>query len=368
MRKVRNLLAAGVILVAGGATAYVASNTDTAVGGPSPAQNVFCNSFVPNMESSSLYAKWASQNKAERDAWTGYSRSVCSSNVPVAPSLATYFGKALINAGQEVVVSTAPPPTTAPTTTLTPPPTSTVVTTTPPPPPTTTTSGSPQPTGITGTYALKFQDEFNGSSLDLSKWRPNWLAGTDTAVSKPVNSAEDQCSDPRNATVSGGTLKMLLEHRSCAANNGVTYPNAGVTMETFNDGILFTYGVFEARMWTPPGTGLAYNWAQWWTNTNPYTEEIDIVETLTGGQPCWHYHYTGGAPGGCVNIGSGWHTYGAKWSSGRIDWYYDGKAVGTISSGVTSHPMYLVLGYGHNKANPLNAPATVEVDYVRVWQ
>lgn len=260
-----------------------------------------------------------------------------------------------------------------------PPPTTTVVTTapttttapTPTPPPTTTApSGSPQPTGPTGNFALKFADEFSGTSVDLSKWRPNWLASTDTAVTKPVNSLEDQCSDPRNATVSGGTLKMLLEHRSCTDNKGVTYPNAGVTMQTDSKNFHFTFGVIEARMWTPPGSGLAYNWAQWWATGQdwPQTGEIDVVETLTGGQPCWHFHYSGGAPGGCVNIGSGWHTYTARWQSSRIDWWYDGQPVGTVTSGVTSAPLYLVLGYGHNRNNPLNAPATAEVDYVRVWQ
>ena len=48
-------------------------------------------------------------------------------------------------------------------------------------------SGDPQPVGVGGSWTLKFADEFNGSSLDLNKWEPNWLAGSNTTITKPVN-------------------------------------------------------------------------------------------------------------------------------------------------------------------------------------
>ncbi|UMG92279.1 hypothetical protein [Nocardioides sp. TF02-7] len=47
-----------------------------------------------------------------------------------------------------------------------------------------------QPVGVPGRWRLVFRDEFDGTRLDLDKWRPNWLAGSDRAVTKPVNDAE----------------------------------------------------------------------------------------------------------------------------------------------------------------------------------
>src|SRR5712691_5896294 len=49
------------------------------------------------------------------------------------------------------------------------------------------------PQGIPGDWTLTFDDEFNGHSVDLTKWRPNWLASSDTAITKPVNVHELSC-------------------------------------------------------------------------------------------------------------------------------------------------------------------------------
>ncbi len=39
-----------------------------------------------------------------------------------------------------------------------------------------------QPVGQSGWWNMIFDDEFDGSSLDLSKWAPNWLALSDSAI------------------------------------------------------------------------------------------------------------------------------------------------------------------------------------------
>ena len=45
---------------------------------------------------------------------------------------------------------------------------------------------------------LLFDDEFNGTSLDLSKWQPNWLtAENGPSITKPVNTEELSCYAPR---------------------------------------------------------------------------------------------------------------------------------------------------------------------------
>ena len=95
------------------------------------------------------------------------------------------------------------------------------------------------------------------------------------------------------------------------------------------------------------------------------------MEGLSG-QACWHFHDARGAPGSCssATFTGGWHTFGADWEPGSVTYYYDGAAVGTITSGITSSPMYVILNLGtdHSNSGPLQAPATMRVDYVRVWQ
>ena len=97
---------------------------------------------------------------------------------------------------------------------------------------------------------------------------------------------------------------------------------------------------------------------------------IDIAEGLSG-LICWHFHYANGAPGGCQSgLAGGWHTFGVDWEPGSITWYYDGTPVGTVTSGVTGSPMYLIadLALDDTYGGPIAAPATLRIDYIRVWQ
>jgi len=81
------------------------------------------------------------------------------------------------------------------------------------------TTADPVPYNVSGNWTLKFGDDFNGTKLDLTKWRPNWLAGTDTAITKPINSAEVSCFDPSQVSVGGGLLTISAVTRPCLANN-----------------------------------------------------------------------------------------------------------------------------------------------------
>jgi beta-glucanase (GH16 family) len=55
---------------------------------------------------------------------------------------------------------------------------------------------------------------------------------------------------------------------------------------------------------------------------------------------------------------------------GKITYYYDGVLVGTIVSNIQSSPMYMILVYGASRIHggPVAVPATMSIDYVRVWQ
>jgi beta-glucanase (GH16 family) len=231
-------------------------------------------------------------------------------------------------------------------------------------------SPTPSPMGSApGRWQLKFDDEFDGTSLDAAKWSTGWLAA---GITPPVNADELECYDPANVTVAGGSLALSLVRQSGSCG-GTRRPYVSGLVNT-NGKFQFTYGFMEARIWLPGQGQVISNWPAFWSDGQnwPVDGEIDVLEGLTGGQACWHLHDLNGNPGGCAPgmYTGGWHTFAADWEPGSIRYYYDGQAVGTIHSGVTSDPMYLIINYATSvqHGGPVEVPATMRVDYVRVWQ
>jgi beta-glucanase (GH16 family) len=218
---------------------------------------------------------------------------------------------------------------------------------------------------------MLFDEEFDGGALDTSKWQPNWLGANDAAITKPINNAEASCYDPKQVSVSGGFLHLDAAARSCTANNHVTYKYASGLVNTLGR-FTFTYGHLEARVWVGSGSGPVTNWPAFWaagTGTWPVTGENDVFEGLNG-RDCYHFHSVSGGPGHCAPAAnpSGWHVFAADWAPGRVTYVYDGQVVGAITQGITDTPMYLILNLGVGGwGGAVQAPATMLVDYVRVW-
>ena len=248
----------------------------------------------------------------------------------------------------------------------------------PPPKPTPTHTRhpravTPMPTGVPGDWTLKFDGEFNGTSLDTTKWSTGWYG---SGITAPANNQEDDCYDPAQVAEGGGVLSLALTQKS--ENCGDNEPYATGLVSTAGK-FSFTYGFVQARVWLPavPGSpGEVANWPGVWADGQNWPEdgEIDIAEGI-GGQVCAHFHNAAvpdgigvGGGSGCAsgNYAGGWHTFAADWEPGVITYYYDGVDIGRVTSGVTSAPMFLILDYA--VLGDAHAPATMKVEYMRVWQ
>jgi hypothetical protein len=274
--------------------------------------------------------------------------------------------------------STTPTSTTPTTTTPTSPaPTTTTPTSTTPTTTTPTTTGSPQPTGVPGAWNLVLDSDFNGPSLNTSVWRTGWFNSTGT--SGPINSSETACYTPSNVSFPGdGTMHLNVTHTASTCS-GVNEPWTGGVVTTNPDdgrpsgGFQYTYGLVEARVYLPAdGTGIA-NWPAVWSDGQswPNDGENDVLESINN-QVCSTFHDPLGAPHVCLATGAitpGWHTFAADWEPGSVTYYYDGTDVGTVTSGITSSPMYLILDNTVDATDfSDNTADSMQVQYVRVWQ
>ena len=277
-------------------------------------------------------------------------------------------------------------------------------------PPTDSENWNPEPV---------WRDEFDGNSLDGTKWTA--LNGGWGDEGQQVRNCYTRSDE--NINVSGGSLNLIGLYKpgaTCTGGNTKTGNFTSGFVQTKNKAY-FKYGYIEARIKMPKNKS---TWPGFWMspNNSPYGPgwpdwgEIDIVETKGSnrqfaasdahwrdkntptGQTGSHRNRQGVIPPskfGTGNDTTEWHTYGVKWTEGKLEYFIDGEWHHTItefknsnSTGSPNGPfdqnffLRLNLAIGGNYIDspwddPINSvgaangegfPATMSVDYVRVYE
>ncbi len=229
---------------------------------------------------------------------------------------------------------------------------------------------------------LVWSDEFNGSSLDTSKW--GYEIGTG-ASGWGNNELQYYTNRTDNAYVSGGALHIRAKRESYGGKN---YTSARLNT---NGKFTFKYGYVEARLALPSSQGI---WpAFWMLGANigsvgwPACGEIDIMEAINAENRTYatcHWDCNGHSDYG-KNTGNfditQYHTYGLQWDSQYIRMFVDGNKIYEMyienNAGGTEEfhrPFYLLLNVavGGNwpgfAVNDSAFPQEMKVDYIRVYQ
>jgi beta-glucanase (GH16 family) len=229
-------------------------------------------------------------------------------------------------------------------------------------------SAGPRPRGVPGAWRLRFSDEFRGSRLNTHKWQPGWFG---SGITPPVNAYEQQCYARAQVHVTGSTLNLTATARPCRVRGRRYAFRSG--MVTTRRSFAFTYGVMEARIFLPGARGRIVNWPAFWGDgigAWPGSGENDVMEGLSG-QAASHFISAAGQPGFTPRGRfTGWHTYASDWEPGLVTYYYDGRRVGAITTGITGSPMFVILNYAISPlmGGPTSLGRTMKVDYVRVWR
>jgi len=220
-------------------------------------------------------------------------------------------------------------------------------------------------------YALVWSDEFTGSSLDTSKWF------TETGNRNGWGNNELQYYQNQNITVVDGHLIITAKRE----NVGGCLYTSGRMRSLFD----FQYGRVVARIKLTPGQGL---WPAFWMLGKSFEQvawptcgEIDIMENIgdnTVYAAC-HWYHNGHASYSLSTscTVANWHEYEVEWDDHYIVARIDGREyyridINPLPAFRAPFNLLLNLAVGGNWPGSPNAqtpfPATMEVDYVRVYQ
>ena len=272
-------------------------------------------------------------------------------------------------------------------------------------PPTDSENWNPEPV---------WRDEFDGNSLDETKW-DYYTSGW-----KDENQQVQNCyrNRPENVNVNGGSLNLVGLYKpgeTCTGNTKTGDFTSGFVQTKGKAD--FKYGYIEARIKMPKNKS---TWPGFWMSPSdkkygewPNSGEIDIVETKGSnykfaasdahwrdkntptGQTGGHRSRQGIIPSTKFDTHdtTEWHTYGVKWTEGKLEYFIDGELHHTITefknSNSTGNPngpfdqnsflrLNLAIGGNYIDApwndahNSVGAaedfPATMSIDYVRVYE
>ena len=240
---------------------------------------------------------------------------------------------------------------------------------------------------------MVWHDEFNGTALDLRKWK------YDTARNKQgwFNGELQYYSAGRNTRVAGGLLRIEARHEKLDPKR---FPDWGgqayTSARLLSKGQGWTYGFYEVRAKLPCARG---TWPAIWMlpvdmKTWPDDGEIDIMEQ-EGAEPSLIYsslqtklyNHTINTqrsaqklvPTSCTAF----HVYQLDWRPNSITIGVDGQGILRVRNNVpggkgawpffTPYRMILNLAIGGDWAAAKGIdndamPQRMVVDYVRVWQ
>ncbi len=233
-----------------------------------------------------------------------------------------------------------------------------------------------------------WEDEFTGSSLDLAKWNYQTGDGCAEGICGWGNN-ELQSYQEANVSVSNGTLKITARKERI---RGSKYTSGRINTKGKAD---FTYGRFEALIKLPAGDGL---WPAFWmlSTQEPYgswpqSGEIDIMEFVAAKQDevlgTIHYgdlYPNNQSQGDTYRLSQGvfpdgFHEFAIEWEPDEIRWFVDGVLYATKKPEDiapynwpfdSDFHFLLNVAVGGNLGGTVNdtmLPATMEVDYVRVY-
>ena len=219
---------------------------------------------------------------------------------------------------------------------------------------------------------LTFAEEFEGSSLDVSKWLTNYYWGDKLlndrySVESDLQAyTEKDNFEIRNSILKINTKPQKVKGKVWSALNGFTPKEFDYSSGLINTGKSFRqqYGIFSAKI----KLGNPAARSAFWMLADRITPHVDICKTSKG--KVWFDFFPSGGNGSKTSLGAryanNFFIYTLEWTADRLVWKINNKVVHTQTSNIPNEPMYVSLAGGLDQ--PISGMTSMEIDWVRVYQ
>ena len=219
---------------------------------------------------------------------------------------------------------------------------------------------------------LTFGEEFDGNSLDASKWLTNYYWGEKLLKDRySVESDLQAYTEKENFEIRNSVLKIVTKQQKIkgkvwTAEKGFANKEFGYSSGLINTGNSFRqkYGLFTAKIKLgDPSARSAF-----WMIGDKITPHLDICHT-SGGR-VWFDYFSAKGNNVKTSLGSRYsgdfYIYSLEWKKDSLVWKINDTEVFRQTSDIPQEPMYVSLAGGVSK--PLNGSTIMEIDWVRVYQ
>jgi len=247
----------------------------------------------------------------------------------------------------------------------------------------TDTQSAPPPVAAIAQYELTWQDDFNGTQLNMLDWSHRYPGARHDGVNDTTTVSTD------------GAGNLILKVYSDTVSGSITHHTGMISTNKE-----YKYGKFEARI---AFTNQSGSWSAFWVQSatmgNPIGDpqtagmEIDVVETLTNDGRAHHNlhwdgygtsHKTTGFITGDLGVNSGsYHLYTVEWTPTYYRFFVDGVQTWEYKTIVSQKSEFMILssevmnyavgswagpivsgGFGTKKATT----TIMKVDYVKYYR
>jgi beta-glucanase (GH16 family) len=220
---------------------------------------------------------------------------------------------------------------------------------------------------------MVFSDEFDGDSLDRSRWSDRSSA-QGAAGQGNTGNQQLEWNQLANCQVTGGELRLTARREAFTAPSGTRYDWTSCLV-TSTPSYTFQYGYIEERAILPAEKGF---WPAFWTWQAPKVNkhvETDVYEFFSDNHRRLYFTQHSGNRGRCewkptFDPSAGWHTYAAAIEPSGTTWYVDGAQVchTPATSDAPTNIISNLAVYSEIPPASSTSSAAKRVDYIRAWQ